>query len=282
MSLVNKTNYKYGLLFTQFLLLAALIIIANTILTSGDWVHKAVDLSGGTEMTLRFSGAYDNTLEESILKEFNVRPSISRSADGGSISLASNNNLNTTNVVAFLRQNGLQIDGEPSVRTIGPALGSSFWSQAQLAIILGFVLMAVSIYSIYRSPVPSFAIVFSSASNIIETVAIMNLAGMQLSMGGVAALLMMIGSSVDNNVVMTTKLLKKGISSEEFDTTFHSSMITGLTMGATSFAALVAIVLFSPQSVITQIASVLIIGSVLDIPNTWLQNSAILRWHLHA
>ncbi len=282
MSLVNRANYKYGLLFTQFLLLAAIVVIANTWLTSGDWVGKAVDLSGGTEMTLRFSGSYDSVVEDGLLKEFDVQPSVSRSANGGSISLVSNSNLNATQVVSFLAQNGLQVDGDPSIRTIGPALGSSFWNQAQLAIVLGFLLMAVSIYAIYRSPVPAFAIILSAASNIIETVAIMNLLGMQLSMGGVAALLMMVGSSVDNNVVMTTKLLKKGIGSEEFDSTFRSSMVTGMTMGAASFAALAAIMLFSPQSVITQIASVLIIGLVLDIPNTWLQNSAILRWHLHA
>lgn len=279
---VNKANYKYGLLFTQLLLLLSVIIIAQAWAKNGDWVGKAVDLNGGTEITFGFRGDLPAAVEDKIVNEYKIRPRVFRSAEGGGVSISGGRELNATSVAAFLQREGIKVDGTPSVRSVGPALGSSFWKQAQLSILFGFILMGISIYIIYRSPVPSLAIILSAVSNMLETVAVMNLFGMEMSLGGIAALLMMIGYSVDTNVVLTTRLLKKGFGMEDFDTTMKSSMITGLTMSATSIAALIAIMLFSPASVLTQIASVLIIGLVFDIPNTWLQNSAILRWHLHA
>lgn len=279
---LNKTNYKYGLLFTQLLLLLSMVIIAQAWAKNGDWVGKAVDLNGGTEITFKFTGDLNANLEDKIAKEYDARPSVFRSSGGGRISISSDRELNATSVVALLQSNGITVDGTPSVSSIGPALGSSFWKQAQLSILFGFILMGISIYIIYRSLVPSLAIILSAVSNMLETIAVMNLLGMEMSLGGIAALLMMIGYSVDTNVVLTTRLLKRGFGTEDFDTTLKSSMITGLTMSATSVAALLAIILFSPASVLTQIASVLIIGLVFDIPNTWLQNSAILRGHLHA
>ncbi len=280
--LVNKTNYKYGLIFTQLLLILSVVVIAQTWIDTGDWVRKAVDLSGGTGITLRFAGELPAGLEDKIANEYHLRPRVFRSADGGGISVAGTRELNATALVNFIENDGVIVKGAPSVNSIGPALGSSFWKQAQLSILFGFVFMGISVYMIYRSPVPSVAIILSAVSNMIETVAAMNLLGMEMSLGGIAALLMMIGYSVDTNVVLTTRLLKKEFGLEDFDKTVSSSMKTGLTMSATSMAALLAIIFFSPVSVLTQIASVLIIGLLFDIPNTWLQNSAILRWHLHA
>ncbi|MBI1971957.1 MAG: protein translocase subunit SecF [Candidatus Aenigmarchaeota archaeon] len=279
---VNKVNYKYGLLFTQLLLLLSVLVIAASWSDNGDWVRKAVDLSGGTEITFKFSGELPPGVEDKISGEYNARPRVFRSSEGGRISITGLQGLNATDVASFVERSGVTIDGEPSVSSIGPALGSSFWKQAQLSILFGFVLMGMSVYLIYRSPVPSLAIILSAASNMLETVAVMNLLGMEMSLGGIAALLMMIGYSVDTNVVLTTRLLKREFGMEDFDKTMKNSMATGLTMSATSIAALLAIIFFSPASVLTQIASVLIIGLVFDVPNTWLQNSAILRWHLHA
>ncbi len=280
MLVFNKANYKYGLVFTQAILLASLAVIALNWSANDGWVRKAVDLSGGTEITLKFSGNYPVGLEEKMVSEFGTRPRVSRSADGGRLSLASTEKLDVALVVALAENSGLVMEGLPSVQSIGPALGSSFWKQAQLSILLGFVLMGATIYSIYRSAVPSMAIILGGFSNMVETIAVMNLMGMEMSLAGVAALLMLIGYSVDTNIVLTTRLLKKEFVSEDFGKTLRGSMVTGLTMSFVSMAALLAIILFSPPSVLTQIASVLIIGLVFDIPNTWLQNASILRWHL--
>ncbi len=282
MVVFGKLNYKYGLVFTQAVLLAAVIIIALGWSANGGWVRKAVDLSGGTEVTFKFSGNYPDELEGKIAGEFGVRPRMSRSADGGRMSLASTENLNATAIAAFVKTNGLEVDGSPSVQSVGPALGSSFWKQAQLSILFGFIFMGATIYAIYRSVVPSMAIMLGGFSNMVETIAVMNILGMEMSLAGIAALLMLIGYSVDTNVVLTTRLLKREFGSEDFGKTLGGSVVTGLTMSFTAIAALLAMVLFSPASVITQIASILIIGLVFDVPNTWLQNASILRWHLHA
>jgi preprotein translocase subunit SecF len=57
-------------------------------------------------------------------------------------------------------------------------------------------------------------------------------------------------------------------------------MKTGMTMLATTSAALIALFVMNASSTITQIASVLLIGLVFDVLNTWITNAGLLRWYI--
>jgi len=56
-------------------------------------------------------------------------------------------------------------------------------------------------------------------------------------------------------------------------------MKTGMTTAGTTIGALAVLYISSVSSVLSQIASVLLIGLVLDIVNTWIQNAAIIKWY---
>jgi preprotein translocase subunit SecF len=60
----------------------------------------------------------------------------------------------------------------------------------------------------------------------------------------------------------------------------RGAMKTGLTMIGATAAAMLALFVISTSSIITQIASVLLIGLIMDIPNTWILNSGLLLWYV--
>jgi len=113
----------------------------------------------------------------------------------------------------------------------------------------------------------------------------MDVFGVLLSLGTVAALLMLIGYSVDTDILLTTRLLKR---KGELNDKIRDAMKTGMTMTLTTLAALIALFIVSSGTVmsfiridiIRDISVVLIFGLFADIVNTWMTNVGILRWYI--
>ena len=59
-----------------------------------------------------------------------------------------------------------------------------------------------------------------------------------------------------------------------------SAIKTGLTMSVTSIIALTVLYLTSTAEILKIISLTLIIGLLLDVLNTWIQNAGILRLYL--
>jgi preprotein translocase subunit SecF len=57
-------------------------------------------------------------------------------------------------------------------------------------------------------------------------------------------------------------------------------MKTGLTMSTTTLIAILIALIFAQSLILKQIMVILLIGLLVDLPNTWIQNAGILRWHL--
>jgi preprotein translocase subunit SecF len=108
----------------------------------------------------------------------------------------------------------------------------------------------------------------------------MNLVGIQLSLGTLAALLMLIGYSVDSDILLTNRVLKRqGKLNDKLSGAFH----TGIIMTTTTLAATTAMFLvswFGAVQIIYEISAVLLIGLLFDVMNTWLTNVGILKWYV--
>jgi len=143
-----------------------------------------------------------------------------------------------------------------------------------IAIIIGVGLIVT--YAKYS--IPSVAVILAAFSDIVVTLAVIDVMGVKLSTAGIAAFLMLIGYSVDTDILLSTRVLKRAGGSV-FDRVM-SAVKTGLTMNFTTLAAVVVALIFAESEVITQIMTILLIGLIADMINTWFQNVGILRWHL--
>ncbi|OQX76377.1 MAG: hypothetical protein B6D61_08890 [Bacteroidetes bacterium 4484_249] len=265
-------NYKLLMSIPISILLFSLVIISNNYLTIGSLMERDVELTGGLSITITTN---ENIDINRIQKEFpDAYVRLATGYGGGNSLIIQTKEMDEKNILQKLE--GLIEFDEKNVE-IGktePVIGAIFWKQAQIAIILAFLFMAIVIFVLFHSPVPCSAVIFAAASDIISTIAIMSLFGMKLSLPVFAALLMLIGYSIDTDILLTSRLLKRV---GELKEKIISAFKTGITMSITSMAALISIYLFSEGTILQQISIVLIIGLSIDVINTWIMNAGILR-----
>jgi preprotein translocase subunit SecF len=139
----------------------------------------------------------------------------------------------------------------------------------------------VSIISIYTyQSVPSIAIILAALADIIMTLAVVDILGMQVSGAGIVAFLMLIGYSVDTDILLTSRLLKNQDGS--INQRIFGAFTTGLTMTLAAIAAVgVSLaIIYSFSETLRQIFQIILIGLLFDIINTWITNASILKWYM--
>jgi preprotein translocase subunit SecF len=145
-----------------------------------------------------------------------------------------------------------------------------------LLIMLIFIVVIAFIY--IRYSMPSFAVMSCAFADIAMTLAVVDLVGMKISGAGIVAFLMLIGYSVDTDILLTTRVLRRKATSVNHE--IFGAFKTGMTMTLTAIAA-VAVALFfvySFQTALNQIFIILIIGLTFDILNTWITNTSLIKW----
>jgi preprotein translocase subunit SecF len=116
--------------------------------------------------------------------------------------------------------------------------------------------------------------------------AMMNLFGIQLTFGTLAALLMLIGYSVDTDILLTTKVLGER---KYIEKKIASCRKTGLTMTGAAIVAFAVLYLVATFAgvigmtaipVLSGIAIVMLFGLLADLINTWFFNAGLLKWYM--
>ena len=157
-------------------------------------------------------------------------------------------------------------------------IGLSGNTGSKISLVLSLALFLYLLYIYITVSMPSFAVILCAFSDIIVTLAIINLLGVRLSTAGIAGFLMLIGYSVDTDILLSTRVLKNK-EGKVLDRVY-GAMTTGMTMTLTTLAA-VSVTYFIVQSdVLRQIMFILIIGLFVDILYTWIQNAGIIRWFM--
>lgn len=167
-----------------------------------------------------------------------------------------------------------------SFESTGSTLSENFYRQLLRAIFFAFLFMAIIVFFLFRKIVPSLAVIISAFADIFMTLVVVDLLEIKISSAGIVAFLMLIGYSVDTDILLTTRILKSYDGS--LNERIFSSFKTGITMTLTSLFAIVfaLMIVKSFSSVLTQMFTILIIGLGFDIFNTWVTNVSLLKWYM--
>lgn len=280
-------NYKVLLLIPIILLVLAVAQIGLQAAFTGDFVAKATSIKGGQTLTFLTGLELDTDLLEQKIdlaypaNDVDVRTLTSSGVGAGYIVDADfDENVDNTRVIEiFSEQSGIaQSEIEFSVNMIGSSLGDSFFKETIVAILIAFLFMGIVVFLYFKVFIPSLAVVWCAISDIVITLAIFNLFGFKLSTAGIAAFLMLIGYSVDTDILLSTRVLKRKEGSVM--DAIYSSIKTGTTMTITTIAAVSVALIVANSAVMQQIMTILLIGLCVDLVITWLQNTALLRWYL--
>lgn len=279
----NK-NYKKLLIIPVILLILGVVYLISFSAQYGDIIRKDITLTGGTSVQVN-SDTDVAALRQALEAEFedvSVRQ-ISDIMTGKQIAFIVETTAEPDQIKPFLENYlGFELNEQnSSVEFTGASIGGSFYNQLRFAVALSFIFMAVVVFLIFRTFIPSLAVIFSAFSDIVLTIATINLLGIKVSTAGIVAFLMLIGYSVDTDILLTTRVLKRRDFST--NTRIFNAFKTGITMTLTSLAVvLVGLYLtYSVSKIFSQIFTILSIGLLFDIMNTWLANASILKWYVH-
>ncbi|RZN34558.1 MAG: protein translocase subunit SecF [Methanophagales archaeon ANME-1-THS] len=282
---VDLTSYSVKKMvgIPLLIVLIAVAVLTYTYLSIDTPVRLGMDFKGGTIVTI----LTDETKEE-LSAKFAAYPIVSVRDSGGanekSIEFGTMSEPQKDALISMLKD----AYGSYEMRDISPLFGQELQAQAVKAVIIAFILMAIVVFVVFRTVIPSFAVILSAFSDIIIAVACMDAIKMELSLGTVAALLMLIGYSVDSDILLTTNLLrKKGEPRDKL----QGALKTGITMTSTTLVAVFAIFFvssvlhrvssqFAPIPILRDISLVLLFGLTADLMNTWLLNAGLLRWYV--
>jgi preprotein translocase subunit SecF len=273
--------YKILFMVPVIILLFSLVYLGFFFYKHGEFIIRDSSLSGGTTITL--GGEFDfDALEFSLKSQFsdiNIRRLTEITGESASVIIETSAKPEEIKpaIETFL---GYDLTSENSnIEFTGPSLSQSFYKQLIAALIISFILMSIVIFVLFRSFIPSIAVIFAAFSDIIMPLALIDFLGIKLSAAGIAAFLMLIGYAVDDNLLLTTRALKKKQGS--LNTRIYGAFKTGILMSGTALIAILPaffIVSGLPDS-FRQIFFILALGLSADIINTWMTNAGIIKWY---
>jgi preprotein translocase subunit SecF len=254
------------------LLALSLLVIAGMWVATGTPVDPGIDFTGGTELQIQTDAPRGE-----IAAAFETEPvSIQSIATQEGEYIVTFQSTDTGAIEQQATEAGFTVT---SISSTSAAFGAETQYQAVVGVAIAFVGMSVLVALMFRTFVPSIAVVLSAFSDIVIPVALMNLFGIQLSLGTVAALLMLIGYSVDSDLLLNNHVLRRR---GDFYESTHRAMRTGITMTVTSILAMLvmtSVATLFAIPLLPAIGIVLVFGLLADLMNTYLLNVSLLRWY---
>jgi len=254
------------------LLAVAIGVLAVATVLVGSPVPLGIEFTGGTEMRV-VTGDAPGQIEATFDQEIE---SITPIATQENTYILTFQEGDVDVLLEQARSAGYTVESS-SERSASFAADSQ--QQAFIGLGIAFAGMAALVFLMFRTFVPSVAVVASAFSDLVIPLALMRLFGIELSLGTVAALLMLIGYSVDSDLLLNNHVIRRR---GDFYTATFRAMRTGVTMTITSIAAMVVMVVVAPLlgiPLLPSIGIVLVFGLTADLMNTYLLNVSLLRYY---
>ena len=282
-------KYKPLLIIPFLILFFSLAQIAYQVHTTGDFIIRDISLKGGVTVTIPLDKNIDvNQIQKHVYSSFPKNDVVVRTLKStgtvvGVIVEADIDGNDKAQVGKLLTSIGESLQSDLTkidygIEIIGSSLGASFFRESLVALVVAFIFMGLVVFIYFRTFVPSMAVVIAAFSDMIFSLAVVNIMGMRVGTAGIAAFLMVIGYSVDTDILLTVRVLKRkeGTVMDRI----ISSIKTGMTETMTAMVAVLVAMFVTQSEVIRQIMIILFIGLIADIFNTWIQNVGLLRMYV--
>jgi preprotein translocase subunit SecF len=277
----HDKNYKKLLIIPLILIIFSFVYLGIFYSNNHDIFYKDISLTGGTSVTIN-EKINPSDMQKAIsgkLDNVNVRE-ISDLITHEQVAVIVDTKSDEPTTKQVLEQYlGHQLNEKnSSFEFTGATLSGNFYQQLLIALLIAFILMAIVVSIQFKAFVPSLAVILSAFADILMPLVLIDILGVKISSAGIVAFLMLIGYSVDTDILLTNRVLRRegGINKKIFD-----AFKTGITMTLTAIASVVIslIIVGSFSSVLYQIFLIMAIGLGFDIFNTWLTNVSIIKWY---
>ncbi|WP_297418651.1 protein translocase subunit SecF [Thermococcus sp.] len=269
---LSRMDYKKMITYPLIVFVVALLLLAVHFPTLG------IDLRGGVVVTAYGVHANPDQLTKELSRDLGIEINVEsfKSIETSGVRIYAPIGTSPGKIINLMKEK--YPNAKYTHSEVQPTFGKIAQKQGIKAIVLAFLGMAAVVFLFFRDPIPSMTIIFSALSDMTVAVALMGVFRIELTTATIAALLMLIGYTVDSNILLTTKLLRR--KEDTIEDAYLSAVSTGFTMSTTTLGALFVLWLISTSQTIDNIAIVLIFGLLTDFMNTWVLNAGVLKWYL--
>ncbi len=277
-------NYKVFLIIPLLLLLVNIYIIYDTYAKTGSFIYMDSSLKGGESFTFTYNEELDTddfvSFLSSKLNTTDIDVVLLRNRLSNSIlgyEIQTEEGINKTDIQSAVEQYIKKEldDKDISFGTQSSVIGSSFLRDAIRLLVVGFFLMTLVSYFSFKNIIPAVSITFSTLSDFVGIIALLDLLHIKVSVVTIGALLMIIGYSTDSDILLATNILKR--EDGKLRDRMFRAISTELTMDLAAVVTFSIMYLLSSVEIIKHIAFILLIGIFFDIINTWGQNAGLQR-----
>src|SRR3989344_159231 len=275
-----EKNYKKLIIISYAILLISLILIGIHFARTGEFFNRDISLKGGISVTLYNEKISFDELEGLLkqnFKDYDLRELKDFSTNTNVGFIIEVADITEPQLREVLRDKfDINFDNknvyDPGLTN--SSFGESFYRGLLIAVLFSFIFMSIVVFISFRTFIPSIAVISAALIDIIAALAVINLLEIKLSAAGIISFLLIIGYSIDTDILLTTRMLKRH--DAPLLERLKTSMKTGLTMTFAAIAALTAGYFIAIPEELKQMFLIIIIALVFDIFSTYLGNAGIL------
>ncbi|MCS7109330.1 MAG: hypothetical protein NZ903_00855 [Candidatus Micrarchaeota archaeon] len=172
-------------------------------------------------------------------------------------------------------------NSDMKIEEVSPALSRLFVSKVLNIALIAALLAIVVVFLIFRTFLPSFAVLIGATSDIIMALGAMAFFGIPITLASFVTLMTLAALSLDTDMMLTIKTVKRkeGTPRERAYDAFR----TGFAMTTTvivAFAILMLLGLYTHIPTYYQIGAVAVAGLIGDLIATWCLNAVLVLWYL--
>lgn len=247
-----------------FYILSLLIIIPGLISFGWKGLNYGIDFTGGSLIEMRFEQKVDIQDVREVVQDLGM-PQDSMVQESEDVVMIRTKHLSQEESSALLQ--GLEERfGEHTVllnESVGPTVGKELRNKAILSLVIAFALMIV--YITFRFELFSgLAAVSGVIHNILVTVGLVSLLGLEVDAAFIAALLTIVGYSINDTIIIFDRIRenlgkrKKEPLSELVDRSVKQTLVRSIVTGVSVVIVLVAMLLLGGMTLRSFIAVMLI------------------------
>jgi len=275
-----QKHYKKLFWIPILLIVLSLLFLGVKYASTGEIIKRDVSLKGGISANLITKEKINADelkifLSSRLKTDVEVRTLVDFATREQSGLIIETSSLDSDGLKEALKEKINYSDEDFSIEEVGPSLGEAFFKQMITAMFIAFLLMIIVVFITFRTFAPSLAIVLAAFGDIVITSAILSMFGFELSITSIAGFLLVVGYSIDTDVLLTTRVLKRKGEGSVMDRVF-GSFKTGITMVSTTLIALLVAYFVSTSIVLKSIFLIIIVALIVDLFTTWFMNTAIL------
>ncbi len=247
------TNFDFLKYKKFFILASASLVFFSFILIFSKGLNLGVDFKGGTTIEIRLEKKMDiekirNSLSKSKINNFSVK----EFGTANDLLIYTDNSISPSDIKNFLEKDLKEKITIRKIETVGPKVGSELIKSAIYSVLL--CLIAIFLYLWFRFEWQfSLGGIVALFHDLIITVGVFALLGLQFDLSIIAALLTILGYSINDTVIIYDRIrenLKKDSSSELsilVNESLNNTLSRTLKTSGTTLLSIVAVLIFGGE-----------------------------------